>query len=161
MIAMRTTSVRLIRRAGFRTVLVFNAALCAASLAIPGFFTRATPFGVLVAVLLVRGFLRSLQLNALNSITYAEPSRSQMSAASSIAATIQQVAQGMSLAAAATLVAWAHNYFDMGMRSAIGFAFWALAGFSLLSLPFFHRLAHDAGSDLTGDPTKTTVPGQS
>jgi MFS family permease len=150
MVAMRTTSVRLIRRLGFRPVLLVNTWLCATTLAIPATFTRSTPFALLVAVLLGRGFLRSLQLNALNSITYAEPPKARMSAASSVAATIQQVAQGMSLAAAATLIALAQRNLEFDVREAIGFAFCALALFSLFSLPFFYRLAGDAGAELTG-----------
>src|SRR5436305_12339593 len=63
---MKTFAARIIRRFGFRRILIVNALLSSAFTAACGFFTPHTPFGVMVAVLLVGGFFRSLQFTATN-----------------------------------------------------------------------------------------------
>ena len=62
----------ILRRFGFRNVLIVNALISAAFLAACAVFTPATPFAVMIAVLLVGGFFRSLQFTSINTIAYAE-----------------------------------------------------------------------------------------
>jgi EmrB/QacA subfamily drug resistance transporter len=59
--AMKTTAPRILRLFGFRRVLVFNAMLSAAFLGCYGFFTPSTPVVVMMSLLLVSGFVRSLE----------------------------------------------------------------------------------------------------
>jgi len=150
MLTIRTTSVRFLQRFGFKQVMVVNAYLCAATLLVPALFSRETPFLALFAVLLIRGFFRSLQLNALNAITYAEAPANRMSAASSLAATMQQTAQGLSIAIASSVVASILALTDATSQQAISATFAVLAAINLMSLYYFKALPDDAGANLSG-----------
>jgi len=69
---MKTFAARIIRRFGFRRILIANALLSSVFTAACGLFTPQTPFGVMIAVLLIGGFFRSLQFTATNTIAYAD-----------------------------------------------------------------------------------------
>jgi fucose permease len=70
--AMKMTAAPILRRFGFRRVLVYNAVLSAAFLGCYGFFTPATPVALMMSVLFAGGFLRSFEFTSLNAIAYAE-----------------------------------------------------------------------------------------
>ena len=57
-ILMKATAAPLIRRFGFRNVLIVNALISSAFLAATGFFTAATAHAVIIAMLLAGGFFR-------------------------------------------------------------------------------------------------------
>ena len=70
---MKTLTVTILRRWGFRSVLVVNGADRAAVIvAMYALLHRATPHVVIALVLLVSGCLRSLQFTALQAITFAD-----------------------------------------------------------------------------------------
>ena len=69
---MKATAAPIIRRFGFRNVLIVNAAISSAFLAATGFFTAAMPHAVIVAALLAGGFFRSLEFTAINALAYAD-----------------------------------------------------------------------------------------
>src|SRR5207244_5239245 len=56
-----------------------------------GLFTPQTPFGIMIAVLLVGGFFRSLQFTATNTIAYADVDTRRMSRATSLVSVAQQL----------------------------------------------------------------------
>ncbi len=62
----------ILRRFGFRNSLTVNAVLSAVFVAACAAFTPATPIVLIVAVLLIGGFFRSLQFTSLATIAYAE-----------------------------------------------------------------------------------------
>ena len=150
-LAMKTAGPRLIRRFGFRRLLLSNGLICAALGAMPALFTRELAVGVIAGVLLARGFFRSLQLTALNALTYADPPPDRVSAASSLAATVQQLAQALSIGAAAALIGMAAAIVpDAPSRDAVAAAFLVLSAVSLLSLPIVARLPSNAGAAISG-----------
>ncbi|MGH6853332.1 MAG: MFS transporter, partial [Methylocella sp.] len=79
--AMKATAPRILRLFGFRRVLLYNAMLSAAFLGCFGFFTPSTPVALMMGLLLVGGFVRSLEFTSLNAIAYAEIDSAKMSAA--------------------------------------------------------------------------------
>ncbi|HEX5078082.1 MAG TPA: MFS transporter, partial [Geminicoccaceae bacterium] len=89
--AMKLTAVPVLRRFGFKGVLVANALISAAFLAVNALFEPATPHLVIFGVLLVGGFFRSLQFTAINTLSYADIERAQMSRATSFASMMQQL----------------------------------------------------------------------
>jgi MFS family permease len=150
-LAMKTTVPSLIRRFGFRRLLLVNGFLCAVLAALPAAFTQQTPLALIVTVLLARGFFRSLQLTSLNALTYADPPPGQVSAAASLAATVQQLAQALSIAAAAALIgAIAAMAPQAPSRLSVAVAILVLTAVSLLSLPVLARLPADAGVAISG-----------
>src|SRR6476619_3150224 len=61
---MKWATVRILRRFGFRTILVYNGLISAAFLAVCAWFTASTPLTVMLGLLFVGGFFRSLQFTS-------------------------------------------------------------------------------------------------
>ena len=99
---MKLVATPIVNRFGFRRVLVFNALIAGAFVAACALFQADTPVWLMIAVLLVGGFFRSLQFTAVNALTYADLDPAQMSRASSFSATAQQLGISLGVACAAT-----------------------------------------------------------
>jgi len=89
---------------GFRRVLIVNGLFASLVLMAYGLFTATTPHAVLIGVLLVGGFLRSLQFTSLSALTYAELEPKQIGAATAIASVAQQVSVGLGVATGAMVL---------------------------------------------------------
>jgi len=151
-LVMKVTAQPILRRFGFRTVLTVNALIGAGFLLAIATFTAATPWWLIVAVLLVGGFFRSLQFTALNTIAYADIAREAMSQATSLAGVTQQVwaALGITFAALVIEVSRAVRG-DSGLEAAdFTIAFIAVGLFGMASAISHYRLAPDAGSEISG-----------
>ena len=74
---MKFSATAILRRFGFRQVLIVIAMISGVFLASYGFFTQATPGWLILAALLLGGFFRSLEFTALNAIGYADISLGQ------------------------------------------------------------------------------------
>jgi MFS family permease len=120
----------LLRRFGFRTLLIANAILGGVSIAACGAFTVQTPFAVIIAVLLVGGFFRSLQFTSVNALAYAEVPQASMSRATALAAVGQQVSLATGVAIGALTVEMVVRLNGQGVLSAADFP----PGFLLVGL---------------------------
>jgi len=161
-IAMKTAAAPIIRRFGYKRILVWNALLTSAFVAAAALFTAATPGAVILAVLLVGGFFRSLQFTAVNSIAYADIGEHDMSKATSFAS----VAQQLSMSAGVAIGAFILEIERMGRETqdvvASDFvpAFLVVAALAASSALVFMRLPKNAGSSLSrkahavGEPEK-------
>lgn len=149
---MKLTAVPTLKRFGFKRVLVVNALLSAASLALIGLFELATPHLLILCVLLVGGFLRSLQFTSINTLGYADIERAQLSRATSFASMMQQLSLSVGVGTGAlllhlTVVARG------GERLAAGDfapAFFAIALIAALSVLAYVPLSPDAGAEVSG-----------
>ena len=156
---MKTTAAPIIRRFGFRTILILNVPISAAFLAATGFFTATTAHAVIIATLLVGGFFRSLEFTAINAMAYADIEPRDMSRATSFASVMQQLALSLGVAFGALILQAAR-----GLRgetaitqSDFAFAFWIMAAISALSVVFFLRLPAGAGEELAKKPGSAAV----
>jgi len=162
-IAMKTTAARIIRRIGFKRILVWNALLTAGFTAASALFTAATPAAVILVVLLVGGFFRSLQFTAINSIAYADIDEKEMSKATSFASVAQQFSMSAGVAVGALVLEVERIGRETHHVVASDFppAFLFVAGLAALSALIFARLPRDAGSSLSrrahpvGEPKET------
>jgi len=84
-----TTSI--LRRFGFRTVLVTACAASGLTLALCAGFTAGTPLVVIALVLVVSGVFRSIGFTAYNTIVFADVTPEGMSNANTLTSTIQQL----------------------------------------------------------------------
>ncbi len=132
---------------GYRRVLLANALLTGAFIMACALFTPLTPAWLMIAVLLVGGFFRSLQFTAVNTLTYADVAPERMSAASTFAAMAQQLGISLGVGVAAVTL-----NLSMSLRGATELAVRdVLAGFiviglvCMLSALSFRRLPADAG----------------
>lgn len=149
---MKTTARPIINRFGFRQVLIWNAILMALTSGAYAFFTARTPHLLLLSVLLIGGFFRSLQFTALNSLAYADVDQARMSRASSLSSMFQQLAQSLGVGLAALLV---HETMSLEHQTritaaAISPSFLIVALLSLIGLGFFFILPKDAGAEVAG-----------
>jgi len=131
-------------------VLMINALLTAVFVAICATFTPLTPVWLMILLLLIGGFFRSLQFTGVNTLTYADISSEAMSRASSFAAMAQQLAISLGVGVAAftlnmSMTLRGHASLDL-QDVANGFIVVGL--FTASSFLFFRRLAPDAGAQL-------------
>ncbi len=99
--AMKFAAQPLLRRFGFRGVLIGNAVVAAALGGVPAFFTPLTPALVILALLLMGGLSRSLQFTALNAIAYADVPKERLSSATSFSSVLQQLSGSLGITVAA------------------------------------------------------------
>ena len=147
---MKFVAARIVTYYGFRRVLTVNAVLTGVFIVFNGAFTPNTPVWLMIAVLVVGGFFRSLQFTAVNTLTYADIPPEKMSSASSFAAMAQQL--GISLGVGVAAVAINVSMTVRGASTlAIGDVVVAFVVIGLLctaSMLSFRRLAPGAGDQL-------------
>src|SRR5690606_38090949 len=100
-ITMKATAAPILRWFGFRTILLVNALISAVFVIMPGWFTLDTPHGVILAILLLGGFFRSLQFTSVNALGYSDVDQRRMSRATSFISVAQQVALSIGVAVGA------------------------------------------------------------
>jgi len=141
---------RILRRIGFRNALTFNGAVAAVLLAACATFTQAMPVAVMIAILLLGGFFRSLQFTSVNAIAFAEIDPARMSRATALVAVAQQLSQSVGVALGALALETVLRVNGETALTAHDFppAFLAVALISATSIPLFARLPADAGADM-------------
>jgi MFS family permease len=156
---MKTTAAPILRAFGFRRVLILNAIVCVGFLAANGLFTPSTPHALIVGVLLVGGFFRSLEFTAVNAIAYADIRPANMSRATSFASVSQQVALSLGVAIAGLILQAARNLSGRGEIALIDFsiAFWIVSAISAISILFFVRLPRSAGAELAAPSRASSI----
>ena len=149
---MKAAAATILRRFGFRTILVVNCLVSAVFLAACAAFTKTTPVAVIVTLLLIGGFFRSLQFTCINTIAYAEIEPDKVSRATSLITVSRQLALSAGVAFGALVVELVVRFRGGGPLIAADFspAFLAIAVVSVFSLLFFVRLPADAGAELSG-----------
>jgi EmrB/QacA subfamily drug resistance transporter len=148
--AMKFAAQPLLRRFGFRGVLMGNAVISGVLILGPAFFIQATPVPVIVAVLVAGGLSRSLQFTSINAIGYAEVPAERLSSATSFTAVLQQVSGsvGITLAAMGLEICGALRGTSAPDLGNFPYVFALLAGLALSSAAIFARLHKDAGQSM-------------
>jgi len=150
-IGMKLVTTRVFRMAGFRRVLVFGSLISAASVAVNGLFTPETPYLVILTILLVGGFLRSMFFTGVNALTYADISAEDTSKATPIAAVGQQLSIALGVAVAGGILEVATTVHGGPLMLAdFHTAFFIVAAISAFASLSFLRLSADAGSAVSG-----------
>jgi len=158
---MKMAAVVFLRRFGFRNILVANAIISAGFLAACAAFTQATPAAVMVGLLVVGGFFRSLQFTSINTIAYADIETARVSRATSLVSVGQQLSLSAGVAVGALVVELTIGLHGGAPLAAADFppAFLVVAAISALSVLIFTQLPADAGAELANRlpaPTETT-----
>ena len=149
---MKTLAARIIRAFGFRNMMTINAVLSAFFLAACALFTPATPLLLIMIILVVGGFFRSLQFTAINTVAYAEVEQAQMSRATTLVSVNQQLAVSAGVAVGAFCVEttlWLRHQVEL-TASAFPPAFLVVALISAASSYFFWQMPDDAGHEISG-----------
>ncbi|WP_375457449.1 MFS transporter [uncultured Methylobacterium sp.] len=156
----KTIGPRILRRYGFRPVMVANAVLAALFLAVNGLYTADTPHGLMIAVLFLGGCLRSVQFTCVNAIAYADLETREMSAGTSLASVAQQISLSLGVTLGALALEGAAEWHGRGAIEAADFgpAFLAVALISAASVFAFRQLTLDAGAEVSGKMVATLKP---
>jgi EmrB/QacA subfamily drug resistance transporter len=149
---MKAAGVRVLRRWGFRTTLIWNGLLATLLLMSAALFRPGWPYLGIALVMFAGGFFQSLQFTAYNTIAYADIPPAQMSAATSFYTTFQQLMLSAGICVAATVLAVCvalrhHAGPTLGDFSAT----WIVIGLvTLVSVPICAGLRDGAGDEMSG-----------
>ena len=149
-LVMKSVAPPVLRRFGFRSVLLVNGVITSASFATYAILRPDMAHWVIMALLATGGFFRSLQFTALASLTFADVDQDRMSRASTTFAICQQVVQVMGVGLAAVFLHFmelARGEDHLTWQAVIP-GFVAVGLLSLVSLAWFVRLPQDAGHEL-------------
>ena len=149
---MKAAVARVLKRFGYRPVLVYNSLISAAFLAACAGFLPGVPFAAMVAVLLAGGFFRSLQFTAVNTIAYAEIEAPLMSRATTLVSVGQQLALSTGVAVGALVVEITLRLKHGTTMGAADFppAFLVVGALTAAACLVFLQLPPDAGAELAG-----------
>ncbi len=149
-----------LRAFGFRDTLVWNGVVSAVMIAICAAFRPTWPAAAIYAALLVGGFFRSLQFTAYNTLAYGDVPRSQMSSATSLYVTGQQLAATIGISAGAVSLEISRTLAGHVTPQPIDFshAFLVVALFTLAAAPIALLMPRNAGDDLTGRRSVVAEP---
>ncbi len=151
-LTMKFTVGPIVRRFGFRRVLIFNGGVSALLMISYALFRPGFPTALIVATLLAGGFFRSLQFTSLNTIAYADVSQKLMSAASTLSSMAQQVflSLGVSIAALSLHISLSMRHSKVLEAQDFSIAFVIVGIIALSSVFFFFSLEHHAGAEVSG-----------
>jgi EmrB/QacA subfamily drug resistance transporter len=147
-LAIKPATGPLLRRLGFRAVLVASATALAVATALIGLLTAHTA-PVLIALLLVAGgAFRSIGFTGYNTIAFADIAPESMTHANTLSSTVQQLAQGLGVAVGGLLLRAGEAVSGPSSLAAYRLAFAMLAVFALLAAAEAAALPRDAGAHL-------------
>ena len=160
-LTMKLAARPILRRFGFRRVLLANAMLSGLSLGAIALFRPDTPHLVILAVLLIGGFFRSLQFTSINTLGYADIDRQRMSRATSFASMAQQLSLSVGVGTGALLLHATMAARGGGVLQPGDFvpAFVVVGVCAALSALAFARLPLRAGEEVSGHQEALPAPG--
>lgn len=149
-IVMKTLAARILRRWGYRRVLVVNALLAAVYSAIPALFTASTPVWLIIFLFLTGGLSRSLQFTGINTIAYAEVTPAELARATTFTAVLQQLSGSIGVSVAALgLETMQHVTGDTAVAASHFLPVFVMLGFiTAAAALIFVRLPVNAGEEL-------------
>ncbi len=151
-VLMKFTASPLLRRFGYRNLLMINGVLSCGLFAAKASFAATMPVFVMFSILLVSGFLRSLQFSALNTLAYADIEVKDMARANALYTVLQQLFLAVGVAVAGFLLDaqlwWAGR--DVLIARDFSMTLLVVAGVSAFALLSYRKLDAGAGASLSG-----------
>lgn len=149
---MKMTAARIIKKFGFRRILIVNAYIASAYLLGIAFFQPTTPHLFILVFLLTGGYFRSLQFTGMNTLAYADITPQLMSKATTLVSMLQQLSLSFGVGMGALILNFTlhwHGTTQLGPQD-----FWpSIVGVSIissLSVLFFLPLPANAGAEISG-----------
>jgi EmrB/QacA subfamily drug resistance transporter len=152
-ICFKMTMPPLLRRFGYRQVLLTNTLAIGASIALFALVAPGTPAWSIVLLSACFGYCSSLQFTAMNTLVYAEVSEARTGMASTILSSVQQLAISFGVAGASLLTAvFIPDRFHASppeLLHGLHLAFLILGGFTVLSAVVFKELRPQDGDAMS------------
>jgi EmrB/QacA subfamily drug resistance transporter len=152
-LAMKPATSPILRRFGFRSVLIVNGVANALTLAAIAFLSPGTPIFVAAALLFVGGMCRSMQFTALNTIAFADIPPEHVGGANTLFSTAAQLSMGLGVAAGA-LALQCGTVLSGSEIGSFRLAFLLVGLAALVSIVDSVRLASGAGANLSAGAAK-------
>ena len=151
---MKAISRPLLRRYGYRQILIVNTVLQGLTIGAFWFIDASTSLAAIVGLALLLGLFNSLQFTSVNSMAYADVDDADTSMATTIASTLQQMSMSFGLACASLITALflgsAPQSNQADVTLALHNAFLVLAVVTVLSSLSFWSLHRDDGTNVSG-----------
>jgi MFS family permease len=152
-IGMKLISGTVLRRFGFRNVLIVNTLMIGVTISLFASVNSATPIMLIVLLGLIQGFFNSLQFSSMNSMAYADINTQDSSMASTIAMSMQQMSTSFGLACGSIVTAWYLGDLPQSDQAAViralHHAFLTLGGLTVLSSLSFWALRAEDGESVS------------
>ncbi|HET9871298.1 MAG TPA: MFS transporter [Propionibacteriaceae bacterium] len=151
-IGVKPATTPLLRRLGFRTVLIGSILGGALALVVIAFLDGTTPTWLTAMILVASGAFRSIGFSAYNSLQFADIDAAGLADANTLSSTLSQVAAGLGVAVGALLLRLSGEALrtpDSGPLTAYGLTFVLLAVILMQPLVQALRLSRTAGDELT------------
>lgn len=161
-LAMKFSTARLLRRYGFRMLLIANGMASSLFIASYGLLQPDTSILLVLFLFTAGAFLRSLQFTALNAMSYSDIDRDDVARASSFYSVAQQLSLSAGVAAAAMaleLLQWQRGDAAL-MAGDFSWAFVLVAAIAALSVIQFRGLLPNSGASVLGAKPHADVTGR-
>jgi EmrB/QacA subfamily drug resistance transporter len=149
---MKALAPRILRRFGFRKVMIGAAIITAGFILVYTMLTPMTPVAVMFLVLFLSGLARSILFTSLNAIAYADVTTVDMSKATSFVSMTQQLSVSIGVATGAFILHQSlvlRGAADLGLDDFLP-TFCTMAALMLSSVLFFLPLSASAGAEISG-----------
>jgi EmrB/QacA subfamily drug resistance transporter len=150
---MKLVSQPVLRRFGYKQVLVVNTVMIGITTLLFATVDQATPLAVIIGLGLAQGFFNSLQFSRMNSMAYADIDTPDSSMASTIASSMQQLSLSFGLACGSLVAGWYLGELPQtdrnAMISALNHAFLTLGVLTIASSLSFWTLRPGDGDSIS------------
>jgi EmrB/QacA subfamily drug resistance transporter len=151
---MKVVSQRLLRRFGYRQILVVNTICVGLTIGLFALVGPETPLALIVVFGLMQGFFNSMQFSSMNSLAFADIDDKDSSMASTISSSFQQLSMSFGLAIGSLVAGWYLGNVPQTDRvlvtNALHHAFLTLSVITVMSSVTFWRLRRDDGQSISG-----------
>jgi len=153
-LSMKTITTSVLRRFGFRSVLLVNGTITAVLIFSFSFLAPHTPRPVIVGLLFLHGLSRSMQFTSLATLAFVDIPKPLMSSATSFISVVTQMGMGMGVAVGAValrLSAWIHSE-QTGVPTLTDFhvAFALVSMIAVIAVIDCFGLERNAGTEVSG-----------
>lgn len=155
---MKLVSQKLLRRFGYRQILIVNTVFIGAMIGMFALVGPGTPVVFIVMLGLMQGFFISMQYSSMNSLAYADVGDADSSMASTISSSFQQLSMSFGLAAGSLVAGWylgkAPQSSQLMVVDALHQAFLTLSVITVLSSLTFWLLRREDGESISRGITR-------
>jgi len=149
-ISMRIVSPPLLRKVGFRAILIINGLITGGMMMGLAMVTLGTPIGIVVCGLFTLGFFRALQFTSMNTLGYSDLVGHDISPGSSLSSVAQQLSMSFGVTISATLLALITSPSSVPTAADFRPVLVIMAIFPIVSVLWFMRLAPEDGALVAG-----------
>ncbi len=145
--------VPLVKRFGYRTVLMSNTMVLAIVIICFSFSTQETPLAYMVFLMIIYGAFNSVQMASMNTISLSDLDNNNASSGNSLLAIMQQLSMSFGISVAALILSYFKDttgFFHGDTPSAFKYTFITLGAITALSSLLFSKLRNSDGHLLSG-----------